>query len=150
MPTGQTEPRVLAEFSTYPEMLAAFRARANERKIARSSEDTAFVAGLTSGYLAKLLAPKPVRRIGMESLGPVLGVLGVKLVMVEDEQAIARLDARKDVRLKERNHNLVHDGVIQAIHEKNCEPWRQGANGKTPYQPAAGIAPKDGYFGPLE
>jgi hypothetical protein len=112
-----TSPKVLAEFSTYPEMLAAFRIRANELKIARSNETTAAVAGLTPGYLAKLLAPKPVRRIGMDSLGPVLGVLGVKLLMVVDEQAIARLAMlgakREDMRLKVRNENLVHHIVIQ-------------------------------------
>ena len=83
-----TEPRVLAEFSDYSGMIAAFRARAAERKIAVSSESASHVAGLTDQYLAKLLAPRPVRRIGMLSLAPMLGVLGVKLVMVEDEEAL--------------------------------------------------------------
>jgi hypothetical protein len=116
-PTETPPPKVLAEVTNYPALIAAFRARANECKIARSHENTANVAGLTNGYLQKLLAPKPVRRIGMESLGPVLGVLGVKLLLVVDDVAMARLQMlgakREDMKLVERNNNLVHDGVIQ-------------------------------------
>lgn len=116
-PIETSSPKVLAEVFDYPQMIAAFRARANELKISRSHENTANVAGLTNGYLAKLLAPKPVRRIGAVSLGPVLGVLGVKILVVVDDAAMARLAAigekREDMKLKVRNDNLVHDGVIQ-------------------------------------
>ncbi len=84
--------RELAEINCtngYAGLLAAMRARVAERQIALSGEAVAEVAGLPRGYLQKILSPLPksradVRRIGIASLGPVLGVLGVKLLMVED------------------------------------------------------------------
>jgi len=111
-------PKVLAEIFDYGHMMGALRDRANELKIARSHENTASVMGFTNGYLQKLLAPKPPRLIGMRTLGPVLGVLGAKLLLVVDDVALARLAAigakRSDMKLVERNNNLVHDGVIQS------------------------------------
>ena len=111
-PDGLT---VLASFTDYAGMLQAFRDRANERKISMSDEDTATIAGLPDKYLAKLLAPRPVRRIGMLSLGPVLGVLGAKLLLVVDEEACRRLESRKDVRLKQRNGNLVRSAATTHV-----------------------------------
>lgn len=111
-------PHVLAEIFDYGHLIGSLRDRANELKIARSHENTASVMGFTSGYLQKLLAPKPPRMIGMRTLGPVLGVLGAKLLLVVDDVALARLAAigakRSDMKLVERNNNLVHDGVIQS------------------------------------
>lgn len=110
-------PKVLAEIFDYGHMMGAFRDRANELKIARSHENTASVMGFTNGYLQKLLAPKPPQMIGMHTLGPVLGVLGAKLLLVVNDVALARLAAigakRPDMKLVERNNRLVHDGVIQ-------------------------------------
>jgi hypothetical protein len=108
-------PKVLAEFGDYPGMLMAFRARAAERQIAISSDETHHVAGLSDRRITQLLSLRTlrniqsVRRIGILSLGPLLGVLGVKLVMVEDVDAIKRHGER----IKARNNNLVHGGVVQ-------------------------------------
>jgi hypothetical protein len=52
------------------------------------------LTGLQDGYVAKLLAPIPIKRIGMQSLGPLLTVLGVKLIMVEDSDALRRIGPR--------------------------------------------------------
>ena len=110
-------PEVLAVVYDYGHLIAAFRARANELNISRSHENTANTFGFTNGYFQKLLAPRPPRRIGLETLGPMLGVLGAKLLLVVDDVALARLaaigDKRPDMKLVERNNNLVHDGVIQ-------------------------------------
>lgn len=110
-------PEVLAVVYDYGHLIAAFRARANELKIARSHEATAAVFGFTNGYFQKLLAPRPPRRIGLDTLGPMLGVLGAKILLVVDDVALARLAAigarRSDMKLVERNNNLVHDNVIQ-------------------------------------
>ena len=98
-------PETLAEFTDYHGMLIALRARAEQRKIAVSGEETAKVAGLPDRYIQKLIGPKPVRRIGMFSLGPILGVLGVKLVLVEDPHAMGKYAAK----LKERFEPNVRD-----------------------------------------
>jgi hypothetical protein len=68
----------------------AFRAAAERRKLAVSSPAVSAAAGLPDAYVCKLLSVHPTRRIGMISLGPLLGVLGVKLLVVEDQEAIAR------------------------------------------------------------
>jgi hypothetical protein len=72
------------------------------------------VAGLPDRYLGKLLAPKPVRRIGMISLAPVLAVLGAELWLVGNPEAVRRFGSR----LKKRNDNLVRGGttVIELSH----------------------------------
>jgi hypothetical protein len=57
------------------------------------------LTGLQDGYVAKLLAPVPIKRIGMQSLGPVLAVLGLCLVVTEDLEALRRISSR----LKKRN-----------------------------------------------
>jgi hypothetical protein len=98
-----------AEATNYDELLAAFRARAAERKLVLSDEATADVAGLPAKYLPKLIGSNPVRRIGMISLAPVLGVLGLKILIVEDEEAVARYGSQ----LKLRNDNLVHGGILE-------------------------------------
>jgi hypothetical protein len=108
-------PKVLASIDDYPSMLFAMRARAAEREIAISSDHAAHVAGLSDRRLSQILSLRTlrniqsVRRIGVVSLGPVLGLLGVRLLMVENEEAIRRFGSR----LKLRNSNLAHSGVVQ-------------------------------------
>jgi hypothetical protein len=99
--------KIIAEFNDYPGFLDAMRLRAQQRQIAISG-DVNDIAMLPDAYLAKLLAPRPVRRIGAISLGPVLQVLGVKLVMVEDEKALRWIDAR----LGKSKQPFVHSGAI--------------------------------------
>ncbi|SNB53996.1 hypothetical protein SAMN05414138_10210 [Rhodoplanes sp. JGI PP 4-B12] len=84
------------------------RMRAKERAFAVGSEDTADVAGLPRGYIQWLLGPNPRRRVGMFSLGPLLTILGVKLVMVEDPEAIALVGDR----LPKRNESSVRSGAV--------------------------------------
>jgi hypothetical protein len=93
------KPKVIAEIGDYRQLIGAMRLRAQQRQIALGGEHVAAVAGLPRGYLQKLIGPqqktrKNVRRIGIISLGPVLTVLGVKLLMVEDLEAIARYGGR--------------------------------------------------------
>jgi hypothetical protein len=42
---------------------------------------------LQSGYSAKLLSPTPIKNLGPMSLGAVLGVLGLAIVVIEDQGA---------------------------------------------------------------
>lgn len=84
--------RSLAEIHDYDALHGALRARADELQVSRLTIDN--VAGLASGYCGKLLGAAMVKKIGPVSLGPILRVLGVKLVMVEDQEAIAALSRR--------------------------------------------------------
>jgi hypothetical protein len=106
--------RVIASFSNYDGFIAALRTRANEMRIATSSDNVAHVAGLPDRYLGKLLAPKPIRRIGMISLAPVLAVLGAELWLIEDPEAVRRFGSR----LKQRNNNLVRNSVVHLTKTK--------------------------------
>jgi hypothetical protein len=93
--TDSEAPRVLAEVH------AALRARSDELAVSRAELDS--LSGLQSGYCSKLLSPVPIKQVGMESLGPLLTVLGVKLIMVEDLDALRRIGPR----LTKRNEQAV-------------------------------------------
>jgi len=62
------------------------------------------VSGLQSGYTGKLLAISPSRNLGRLSLGCLLSTLGLRLVVVEDPEALARVRPR----LERRKHNGKH------------------------------------------
>ncbi len=66
----------LAEIVDYDTLIVAPRARADELEISR--ETISGVAGLSDRYASKVLSLRRIRRIGLESLGPLLDVLGLK------------------------------------------------------------------------
>ena len=49
---------------------------------------------LGDGYASKLLAPTQIRRLGPLTIGPFLEALGLKMLVVEDEIAVARHSAK--------------------------------------------------------
>jgi hypothetical protein len=92
-PVTSAEPRrVLGEFDAYPGLLAALRARVAQLDI--SGERLDELAGLPRGYFQKLIGTRPVKRLGMQSLGDVFGALAIKAVLVEDHAALARISNR--------------------------------------------------------
>lgn len=99
--------------SGYTGLIQAMRARAQECRIAITSSQAAAMAGLPDCFLAKLLSPSPVpvRRFGAISLGPLLGVLGLKLRVTEDENAVQRFTSK----LEKRQDNCVHNGGMQSV-----------------------------------
>jgi len=109
---------IFATFSDYQGFIAACRARAAELKIALGSENAADITSLPVGYLAKLLAPHrgktpaQLRQVGLISLGPVLGLLGVRLAMIEDPTALRRFSAR----IKPRNEAYVRHTRGDTVH----------------------------------
>jgi hypothetical protein len=105
MAEGDERPRIIADVSSYEQMVDALRQRVNELQINGERFDE--YAGLPRGYLSKLVGANPVRRIGMVSFEPVLGALGLRCLFVEDEAATQRL--RK--RLPPRNSSFVRSGV---------------------------------------
>jgi len=105
--TDEKEKR-LGEFNDYEGMLHLLRRRTAELQIAVSGADTAAVSGLPDKYLQKILSIQKTRRIGMSSLGGVLGILGMKLVAFEDPIALRRFTSR----LHKRDSKLVRDGAV--------------------------------------
>jgi hypothetical protein len=116
---GRSLSQFLAEITHcdgYQGLIAAMRARAEELRIATGGESVAEVAGLPRGYLQRILGPqqKPateIRRIGAASLGPILGVLGIKLIVVEDHEALGRYVSR----LQKRQEGRVHSGTVHVL-----------------------------------
>jgi hypothetical protein len=86
--------RVLGVVTDYNTLIETMRTVATQRRLALSSDTLANVAGIPDRYLTKVLGPKQSKRLGPVSMGPVLSVLGLKLVAVEDAEAIARLEGR--------------------------------------------------------
>ena len=101
------QPRVIADLSSYEQMLAALRARINELQINGERFDE--YSGLPRGYLSKLVGAKPIRRLGMISFAPVLAGLGLRLLVIEDTAATERLKNR----LPPRNGSYVRSAAWQ-------------------------------------
>lgn len=117
------EPAVIL-ITDYDGLVAACRARADQLNISRDTIDE--VAGLPKGYTSKALMAEPFggksatggrlssRNLGRVSLGPMLGALGIALVVVEDPEAMARTVRRRSARNKSQVRMLTggkHSGV---------------------------------------
>jgi hypothetical protein len=76
---------------------------------------------LAPGHLAKLLTPlKSGKHLTMMTLGPVLGLLALKIVLVEDLDALRRVSKR----IERRYGPNVRDGCIHyAIPKKDHREW---------------------------
>jgi hypothetical protein len=85
-------PRIIADVSSYEQMLTALRARVTELQVNGERFDE--YAGLPRGYLSKLVGAKPTRRIGMCSWQAVLSGLALRCLFVADEEAERRLRER--------------------------------------------------------
>ena len=90
------EQRVIAEVRDYQGFTEALRAWIAE--LGTTYEAIGDIAGLQSGYLAKMIAATPVRSFSRMSLGNTLAALGVKLQLVVDHEKLAALKPRYTVR----------------------------------------------------
>ena len=81
-----------APIRSMPELLDALRARRDALNISHETLDS--ISGLQSGYTSKLLAPKPIKNLGPITMGPLLGALGLAIVVVEDQAAVAAVKSR--------------------------------------------------------
>jgi len=97
---------VIADVTSYEQMLAALRARVNELQLNGERFDE--FAGLPRGYLSKLIGAKPIRRLGMTSFAPVLAGLGLRLLVIEDNAATERLKNK----LPPRNQSYVRSVAV--------------------------------------
>jgi hypothetical protein len=88
--------RVLGEASSYDELIVVFRDRANELDLTRAEIDR--ISGLADGYAGKTFCLPPLKKLGHVSLGPTMGTLAVKFIVVEDPEQTAKILARREPR----------------------------------------------------
>jgi hypothetical protein len=87
-----TAMQILGTVRDYQDLHAVLRQRAADLCVTREGIDE--IVGLQSGYAAKLLSPDPIRYLGARTMGDFLEGMGVKLIAVVDEDAVARHAAK--------------------------------------------------------
>lgn len=97
--------RVIATVHDYGQLVGALRARVAELGVSYETVD--HVSGLSNTHTSKLLALVPVKRLGRTSLGLVLGALGLKIIVVEDAEALRLVAAR----LKRKEDQYASSGM---------------------------------------
>src|SRR5271154_4337122 len=80
-------PRIVAAVGSYPDLLAALRTRASELEVTYATIER--LALLADGHVSKLLSTRPAKHLGLSSFGPLLYALGLKMLLVEDAEALA-------------------------------------------------------------
>jgi hypothetical protein len=91
---------------SYTDLQSLLRLRAEQLGISRELIDQ--ISGLPAGYAGKILSANPTKRLGPDTIGPMLGTLCVKLVMVEDECALAKYGRRMVPRDNIQARNAAH------------------------------------------
>jgi hypothetical protein len=111
----------------YQTLLDALRSRAIQQQVALSAPENAALAGVPDQYLGKVLGTRPVRRLGPSSLGAVLGLLGCRLVLVVDKEAMRKYGSR----VKRHNPNLVRSATEPQLAERHAQRMgRKGARSR--------------------
>jgi hypothetical protein len=82
-------PELSEPIRSYDDLHRALRARANELNFSRAELDR--LAGVTSGYASKLLAPRPLKRMSPYTFTLMVGALGIRLRVEEDPEALERI-----------------------------------------------------------
>lgn len=77
---------------TMPEILDVMRAKRDLLNISHETIDT--ISGVQPGYTSKILAPVPLKGVGYQSLGDLLGALAIGFVAVEDTEQRERVQSR--------------------------------------------------------
>jgi DNA-binding phage protein len=98
----------IAVFTDYRDLVVALRHRIVELGTHMSAVDE--VAGLPARYTSKVLSLGQGRpTLGLISMGPILGALGLKLAVLPDDEALARIRHRLPKR--SRNGPKLDDGA---------------------------------------
>ena len=128
-----SEQRVLGEVRCIEDYHAIARARADELELTREGLDR--VAGFTSGHASKLLASIPMKRVGPLSFGTLNGALGMKLVAVEDPEAMQahagmRAANRRMRSGRDENAGMTMNELKARIISRHCKKAVQARNAK--------------------
>jgi len=91
-----------------------------ERGITNETIDA--IAGLPERYTSKVLSPNPVRMVGHQSLGEIMGALGKMLVMVDDPEMIERVKGRWKRSKRAKDQPVTFDrGLIAEVMAAKAE-----------------------------
>jgi hypothetical protein len=82
----------LATIQDYDGLIQAIRAQ--KEKLGLSDAMVDHLSGLQQGYTGKLLGPAQVKNLGPVSLGVMLQVLCLRLIVVEDAEALKKIQGR--------------------------------------------------------
>lgn len=126
----------LGEVRSYDDLHAVLRQRAADLELSRDGID--HVVGLQPGYAAKILGPKQIRKIGAGTMRDFLEGLGVKLIAVVDDEAVAR---HASMIARHRATTVYHPAppvpaekveqiVTERIHAARVEAARRGAQAR--------------------
>lgn len=85
----------------YQELVEAVRFRLREIETTHESVD--HVSGLHGGYTGKIVAPVPMKSMGKVSMGPILQTLGLRLIIVRDDEMFKRVKDRLAKRERPRD-----------------------------------------------
>jgi hypothetical protein len=96
LPSIEVTGRVLAEIVSYDDLWRSVRDRVDSMRLTR--DQVCDRAGLPDRYVAKILGPSQIRKFGNVSLGPTLGAICCKLILVEDVEATAKMMSRSEKR----------------------------------------------------
>jgi hypothetical protein len=93
-PRKQQNPlrRIIATPRDYLELIQVARARMRELDITLETLD--HISGLAPHYSQRLIGLNPEKRFGAVSLTAIMGALGLRLVVEEDQEALARVRSR--------------------------------------------------------
>lgn len=80
------------EIRSYSDLVDVLRRRKQELDIAFATIET--ISGLQDGYVSKLMSPRPSKLFGELSLTLILETLCLRIIVVEDDEALARLRPR--------------------------------------------------------
>jgi hypothetical protein len=88
-----SDQKVIGTWATLDELVLLLRRRAHELNAPRLSIDE--VAGLPSGYAAKVLSPKGTgKHMGIRAMQLMITALGMTMVAIENRQAMSRHTSR--------------------------------------------------------
>lgn len=118
------EGRHIGTARDYDQLHELLRARVDELAVTYESVDA--VAGLPSRYTAKLLAPVPMKAIGKTSMGPLLGALGLKLIVAVDDETLARIIGRLTKRARKQSN--ASDAMRPMKRKKRRGYWKGNAD----------------------
>ena len=104
-----------AECRDYEDLRSALRARAEQLDISRLEIDR--ISGLPNGYAGAVLSETSRKRLGWHNITAMLSALGVKLMLVEDPEAVARFTSRAEKRVPNMSHT---ERVRAAWLERDC------------------------------
>jgi hypothetical protein len=103
---------------TSDDLREVFRRRVAELGVSLDTID--HIAGLPTRYTAKVLGLQPTRGFGQFSLDGLLGALGLMLIVVEDAEALARVQERFEP-LQRIDHHGWREACLTEQPLSSCE-----------------------------